>query len=506
MALNAESVPMRWPAGPLDIACREKAKGFTAETADVLRKWLDPDSLAIVQSSPVNCLVVSWAAGLPADADQPAALKPLIEKGRQAGFGFVGVIEGQADRPAAVAAAKAAGLAAVAMDGDAPAGAAIPVIPWNKAAKLKPAANSPVLGISDGVWPGIPQPSGQGGGPTNLPWVDSNGAPLLIARVLAPDKAVWIGFDPPTPQTTPPPQQTPPRPPQQPGNSADAYVLAVADSASYGAKWVISLDDQLRADLIARKPAAMDTWKKVIHTMVFFDQRKQARTYRPDGPLAILSDFAGPNYDAGEEAINLFPRIRQPFRVIARPQAAGANFAGLLAIYYVDRDAPDAALRQKLIAFAQGGGTLFVPSNWSNPEGTPVPAEPYLLFKVRSLAKGRLAVCKEDQPDPYDVVADIQNIISHRNDVLRLYNAPSMNFLYETSAQGKQGVIHLLNYSRRPGSDGPLFYVKEPHKSARLVSPEIASPTDLAFAPQEAGGAELFLPKLTVYGAVELEK
>jgi len=211
--------------------------------------------------------------------------------------------------------------------------------------------------------------------------------------------------------------------------------------------------------------------------MVFFDQRKQARTFRPDGPLAILSNFAGPDYDAGEEAINLFPRIRQPFRVIARSQAAAASFTGLQAIYYVDRDAPDAALRQKLIAFAQGGGTVFVPSTWPNPEGTPVPAEPYLLFKVRSLGKGRLAVCKDEAPDPYDVVADIQNIISHRNDILRLYNAPSMNFLYETAAPGKQGVIHLLNYSRRPGSDGPLFYVKEPHKSARLVSPEMASPT-----------------------------
>ena len=108
--------------------------------------------------------------------------------------------------------------------------------------------------------------------------------------------------------------------------------------------------------------------------------------------------------------------------------------------------------------------------------------------------------------DAYDTVADIQNIMSHRNDLLRLYNAPSTNFLYETSAQGRQGVIHLLNYSRRPGSDGPLFYVKKPHRSARLVSPELASPAELQWAPQEAGGAELSLPRLSVYGAIELEK
>jgi len=60
---------------------------------------------------------------------------------------------------------------------------------------------------------------------------------------------------------------------------------------------------------------------------------------------------------------------------------------------------------------------------------------------MRKVGKGRLRYAKEDQPDPYDTVADIQNIMSHRTDILRLYNAPSSNFLYETTAQGKQGVI-----------------------------------------------------------------
>jgi hypothetical protein len=481
---------MRWQAGPLDIARGEKVKGFTADTAEVLRNWQDPASLAVVQGTPINYLVVSWASGLPADAGQQQALKPLIEKGKQAGLGFIGLIEGEANKPAAVAAAQAAGLSAVAMAGDAPGSAGVPVIPWNKAAQVRSTANSAVVGISDGVFPGLPQAASQAGGPTNLPWVDSNGAVLLIARALAPDKTVWVGFDPPP----------------QAKLAAEAYVLAVADPASHGARWVISLDDQLRADLTAKKQPAADTWKKLIDTVAFFEQHKELRTYQPHGLLAVMSSFTGPDFDAGEEAVNLLPRLRQAFRVIARSRAAGASFAGLQAIFYVDKEPPEAALRQKLLAFARDGGILFVPSTWPNPEGPPAPAEPYLLFSMRTVGKGRLAVCKEAQPDAYDTVADIQNIMSHRNDLLRLYNAPSANFLYETTAQGKQGVIQLLNYSRRPGSDGPLFYVKEPYKSARLVSPEIASPEELQWAPQEAGGAELSLPRLSVYGAIELEK
>src|ERR1035441_7200929 len=105
MALNAETIPMRWPAGPLDIARGEKTKGFTADTAEIRQKWQDPASLAIIEGTPVNCLVVSWSA----DAAQQQALKPLIDKGKQAGLDFVGLIEGEANNPAAVSGAQSAG-------------------------------------------------------------------------------------------------------------------------------------------------------------------------------------------------------------------------------------------------------------------------------------------------------------------------------------------------------------------------------------------------------------
>jgi len=490
MALSAESNPMRWPAGPLEVALREKTKGFTPEKAEVLGKWLDPAMLGILQGSPVNCLVVRWAAGLAADNEQQQALTPLIEKGRETGVGFVGLIEGEANKPAALAAARSAGLIAVAMEGEAPADAGIPVVPRAASAKMGWNANSPLLNISDGLWPGIPQDVNQAGGPTNLPWVDSNGAVLRIVRAMASGKGVWIEFEPPQ-QTT--------------ALTAEAYMLAVADPASYGANWVVSLDDALRADLSARKQPAMDSWKKVSDMMTFFKEHNQNRSYQPMGRLALVSNFAGDDWDRGEETLNLLPRLREPARVIARSRAVTASFAGLQAIYYTDQEPPDAALRAKLLAFARGGGVLFVPSKWPNPEGPPAAAEAYLLFNLHVLGKGRLAVCKEEAPDPYDLTMDLQNIMSHRNDPIRLYNASSMNFFYETSAQGKQGVIHLLNYSRRPASDGPLFYVKEPHRTARLVSPELASTVELQWNPQEAGGSELSLPKISVYGAVELE-
>ena len=492
MAIGAESIPMRWTAGPLDIARRQKEKGFTPEMAEILGKWQDPSLLALVQGTPVNCLVVSWASGLPADADQQQALEPLIERGRQAGLDFVGLIENPADKAASMAAARSAGLSAVAMDAVPPGNAGIPVIALAKSGEALWGAASAVLAVSDGLWPGVPDEKIPTGGPTNLPWVDSNGASITMAQARAPHKTVWIVVDPPLRAKL----------------TVENYLLTVADAETYGGRWLVSLDDQMRAGLAAKSTQAAADWKSVTNALAFFEQQKTTRTYERMGRLAVMSNFSDSDRDFGEDALNLLPRLREPFRVIPRSQALTASFNGLQGILYVDQEPPDPKLRQKLIAFVNGGGTLFVRSKWPNSEGSQIQlssAETYLLFSERSLGKGLLAVAKEDKPDTYFACMDIQNIMSHRGDPARLYNGASMNYFFQTSPQGRQGVIHVLNYSRRPGSDNALVYLRTPYRSARFVSPEIASPVALQWVPQEAGGAELSLPGISVYGAVQME-
>jgi hypothetical protein len=483
-------------AGPLDIARRQKEKDFTPAIAELLRKWQDPALLAIVQGTPVNCLVVSWASGLPADAEQQQALMPLLEKGRQAGLGFVGLIEGPADKTAALAAARSAGLSAVAMETVPTSSAGIPVIAWGKSGEALWGAKSPLLGVADGLWPGVPQEKAPTGGPTNLPWVDSNGALLGMAQAVAPGKAVWIFVDPP----------------RQAKLTVDNYVLTVADAAAYGGKWVISLDDQMRAGLASKTAQSAADWKKITDTLAYFEKNKAAASYERAGRLAIMSNFSEPDRAFGEDILNMLPRLREPFRVIARSQAMAASFSGLQGILCMDQEMPDARLREKLTAFVNGGGTLFVPSKWPNPAGAPVElssAEAYLLFSERRLGKGCLAVAREDKPDSYFTCMDVQNILSHRGDPARLYNGAAMNYFFQSSPEGRQAVIHVFNYSRRAGGDNALIYLKSPWRSARFVSPEIAAPVPLKWEPQtssyEVGGAELSLPRFSVYGAVEME-
>src|SRR5690242_16237597 len=77
MALS-NSVPLRWPGGPLEIALRGKKQDFTPQDRQVLEYWHTPAALEIIQGSPVNCLVVSWAVGVAEDAEQQRTLKALV--------------------------------------------------------------------------------------------------------------------------------------------------------------------------------------------------------------------------------------------------------------------------------------------------------------------------------------------------------------------------------------------------------------------------------------------
>jgi len=365
---------MRWPAGPWTSTPREK-KGFSAETAEVLRQWQDPASLSVVQGTPVNCLVVGWAAGLPADAGQQEALRPLHRE-RPAGRDWVRRPDRGGSQPATALAAANRRV--------------FPLSPWTATRPQAPpsryfrGANPPRCAGRRNPRPGYcgwlmarhPQERGQGGGPTNLPWVDSNGAVPSHRPGARADKACGSTSI------------------RRAGIlTAEAYMLAVADPASYGARWVISLDDKLRADLTANKQPAMDTWKKVAGMLAFFEQNQQARSYEAAGLLAVISNFAGSDWDSPVRRPSLVSRLRQSFRVIARSRAAGPPSPGCSRLLRRSR-APDADLRRKLVAFAKAWRHPFRAFQLAESGGPARAGRTILLFSLRALGKGRWQVCK----------------------------------------------------------------------------------------------------------------
>jgi hypothetical protein len=207
-----------------------------------------------------------------------------------------------------------------------------------------------VVTLSGLVWPRIKPLSSAGrdqveAGPTGAPWIDSNGWVARLAAMRAPGKPVWLDFASP--------------PDLAPG--AAAYRLAIADAAAAGARWMINLDNPLSRALAAGDPAAAKNWRGILAAAAFFEKHRSWRQYRADGPLGVVSTFAGENEFFGTELLNLAARRNLLYRIIDRSTLQQASFSGLRAVLWADKDRPPADQAAELSAFAEGGGVLILP-------------------------------------------------------------------------------------------------------------------------------------------------
>lgn len=490
-------MPVRWPSGPLEIARREKSDALTLE------RWHAPAALDILKDTPFNCLVVSWAAGLPEDASQQKTAGPLVAAARQRNLTVIGWVEGSTDPRAAIASAQSAGLSAVAIKGF-QGKSDFTVIPWGDHAGAPYDSTAAVLPVTENVWPGVRGGGGGGGGdgsgggggggatagPTGVPWVDSNAWYIQLARARA-RCPVWVMLDPPGKGVV---------------LRVQNYAAAILDSEAAGGRWAISLDDALRAGLADGSATARETWKGIAGTAGFFAKHADWKSYRSMGLVGVISDYTGENYDMSGEILNAASRRGLLYRVIWKSRALAAPFAGLKALVYADKQAPATALRQKMLAFVEQGGLLIVNNNWGS-EGKPAGADLHQRFDVRALGKGRLAVAKEELVDPFQVVADTHSLLSRANDLVRLFNGSASGcFHFTGSPDGKRALLQIVNYATGGRGSGEVsVWTRQRYRNARLWSVDAAQPATLKPVAAEHGGTEYQMPPMPVYGALEFE-
>lgn len=384
--------------------------------------------------------------------------------------------------------------------------AALATIDWNNAAASGIIAGSlssvrwdspvPVLAVTDAVWPGI-RLSGKGGrdtadaGPTRAPWVDSNRWLVQLAKARARGKEIWVVFDPPKDGFPP---------------AEDGYVRAIADAAVCGARWPVTLDPEFSRSLAARKPDAVERWKRMGSTISFFEQRLAWNAWQPGGALGVISDFTGDHEFMAQEVLNLAARRNLLYRVIERSAAASARFEGLRAILYMDPVAPAPALQQKLLEFARNGGVLLGPPRFRLlAPRSPAVEGAVSGYEIRTVGKGRIATFKNSWDDPYQVAVDAHLLMSRRNDPVRLFNTATVGAYYSVAPDGKKAVVQLVRYSRPGGARTVIVGTAEDLRAARFWT--IEQPTPVPLRPENAElGWEFPLPPFSIYAAVELER
>jgi hypothetical protein len=345
--------------------------------------------------------------------------------------------------------------------------------------------------LLEGVWPGVPVKGGGGSsaeaGPTGLPWVDSNGWLIQLARTRTPDRPVWIGVEPPAGSGI---LRTP------------AYELAVADAETYGARWVVALDGKLRAALAERAEPAVAAWKAIAAALRFFDARRDWNALGPEAVLAVISDFSGEHEFLANEILNLLARRSVPYRIVEKGRALDANLSGMKAVVYPDQAPPGDALREKLLAFAAGGGLLVANSSFPA-EGPTVGSDVHRRWKILATGKGRIALPQQGMDDPYLVAVDTQLLLSHRNDVVRLFNTGTLNCFY--SGDGRRSVFQVVNYATRVSGHPVTVAFKRGYRAARIRTLEAPAPASVGPLPTLEGGVEIHLPEFRLYAGIELE-
>jgi hypothetical protein len=338
--------------------------------------------------------------------------------------------------------------------------------------------------IVKGEWPGVRMARGAGGvdaGPTGVPWVDSNGWAVRLAAAMHPDRAAWID--------APPPKQPFPV----------SYLTAIADTAAYGGRWIVSLDDALATGIAAGKANALATWKMIGQATAFFAAHKDWQAFTPAAAVGVVSSFTGDNEFFNQELLNLLSRAGQHSSVLRKESVKIADMRGLRAVIYADSDAPSAALRKELTAFVAGGGLLITTPVWGD---APTKVEAHPRYYGWTAGKGNIARSIAPPDDPYQMANDAVVLISHRHDLVRFWNAGAAGSYYAVSPDRKKALVHLLFYANR-GPDVASVRIAGPYrrvKASMVDTPEIAG----VRAEPQKDAVEVYLPQVSQYVALEL--
>ncbi len=290
--------------------------------------------------------------------------------------------------------------------------------------------------LIEGIWPSVKisrtRDSAEAG-PTGAPWIDANGWRIQLARARYPNQQLWIDYQPP-------------------GELPDlnSLLVAIAEACAFGARWIVTLPEQLAQGLLNHRGEALTLWEQAKKLMRFFQEHSQWCSWPVVAPLGVVSDFSGENEFLATEFLNLASRRNLAYRVILREQLTRERLAGLAALILIDGQAVEAKWSAPSWEFAEKGGLVIAPKL---PKGS-VPARTYAGHRIARFGRGRVAAPIEPWSDPYILAEQVHWLVGRRNDPVRLWNGELLATHCCRSGDGKTTVVHLIGYSGwRPFQD-----------------------------------------------------
>jgi len=395
-------------------------------------RWFskDPATLKLVESTPVNCLLMEKANWSP-EFNRAAA---------NLGIATLGVVTGNANAADIAAEAKRAGLTGLAVEGSLSAGTVdMPVVELTNRAEMKFGSNAQVLATKQGMWPGIrAEQDGLIAAPTGAPWIDTNTGFLRYARV-STNAAIWIA------------ERVPPKSHPLP----TAYLAAIGDAGMTGARWVLDFDDEFARGLSKGDAAALKNWALIVKHVKFYEDHKKWRGFTMRSTLALVeAPESGALISGG--VLDMMATKHTPVTPIPARTLDGKSLLHSKMAVNVDPELLSANQKEALKAFTHAGGTLLTgPPGWRFP----------------SLKPDQITLDKKDLETLDSIWKELNSVTGRENLGARLFNVGSMLSNLLESADGKQVVLELVNYSDYPVADITV-HVLGKFKSATLLRPD----------------------------------
>lgn len=418
-------------------------------------RWFssDPASLELVKGSAVNCLLVEradWSNEfLTAAARQNVRVLAVIRRSEDAGparaLPFDGYVLEGVDLPM----------------GDRP----VIRLPLRRAIRF--GDSDPILGTSQGVWPGIEVEHGgpKEAGPTGSAWIHTNNGFLRFVRSMAA-QPFWIGVTPPDEALT-----------------ISRYLQAVADAGAAGARWIVAIDGAFRKRLLTREKASMADWQRLLAHVRFYEENRQWRQWEPKSRLALIQDAASGGLVTGN-LLDMLSVMNTPVRAARAVTASVLKNTAVTVT--LDPRGYTAEQKAMIARFASGGGKVVAgPEGWK----MPVPGGDRFQFD-----RGEYRQLEAIWPE-------LHSAISRKNFGARLFNV-SGAVSHLLGEPGGRVVLQLVNYTDYP-LEAVTAFVEGRYRKAVLLTPDGAPRALTVFDAPDGTGIEI--DRMGVCGAVVLE-
>ncbi len=433
--------------------------------------WTDAKTLDLLSGTPVNCLLLN--------SYTPEFVRTAAERG----IVTLAVLKPGADPAEPARKAVHDGMQGIVLEGDFPKGAAARVrdvladshaivVELTSRARMPLGGPEPIVGTYQGVWPGIQvmENGAAKAAPSGSPWIDTNAGFIRSVRSWGP-AAIWMGYLPPAHSVIP----------------SAHYVQAVADAEMAGARWIVALDDDFSGRLRSGDAAAQKDWRAVTQVLQFYESHPEWRGLGSYGKLAVVQDPEDALLSGG--ILDMIGAKQTPVRAIPGQRLTRDSLNGASMAVNVDADALTPEQRQILKDFTRSGATvLTAPPGWKGQS---------------AMQPGQITLDKAELDRLNDIWHDVQTMIGHKNLGARLFNVASMLSNVVATPDGKQVVVHLVNYSDYP-IENVTVQVLGTFKHARLLTPEGAEKSLDVYTTDE-GGTGVDLDKVSACATVRLD-